>query len=63
MSWTPIFDIDNSNLSQSEKEILADERSFRRNLLAEVDAVNQELCLLNARFEEAFETHIESTDI
>ena len=63
MSWTPIFDIDGSNLSESEKERLIDERTFRTAILAEVGAINQELCLLNARFEETFETHIESTDI
>jgi len=63
MSWTPFFDIDNSNLSESEKQQLKDEVGFRKELLSSLNLISHDLRLLNARFEEAFDTTIDENDV
>lgn len=63
MSWTPIFNIDTSNLSESEKQQALDDREFRQDLLSNLTLINNNLLLLNARFEEAFQTDINENDV
>lgn len=63
MSWTPLIEIDSGNKSASEQEKELTELEFKRKLLSTLGAIESELKLLNARFEEAFETHIEGHDI
>ena len=59
MSWTPLIETQDSN--QDEMDI--SEAKFRSSILIALSSINSQLCLLNARFEEAFETTIEGEDI
>jgi len=63
VSWTPLFEIDKGNVSESEQLKELNEIEFRNSLLSTLCAINHQLCLLNDRFEEVFETEIEGTDI
>ena len=61
MTWKPLFDDGLGSESEQIKEISQIE--YRRGVLANLNSINQQLCLLNARFEDAFETHIEEADV
>ena len=63
MSWSPIIEIDSGNKSGLEKEKEIDEAEFRRAVLVGIGSICQQLRLLNARFEDALETHIEEADV
>ena len=63
MSWSPIIEIDSGNKSESEQAKEISQLEYRRGVLANLSSINQQLCLLSARFEDAFETHIEETDV
>ncbi len=56
-------DIEASVTEDEKDEISFEEASFRRALLVSQGAILKQLCLLNARIEEAFETTIEDRDI
>ncbi len=56
-------DVDASETEEEKDALLFDEASFRRALLVSQGAILKQLCLLNARIEEAFETTIEDRDI
>ncbi len=62
MAWTPIVEVDSGNASESEEQKHIDEQEFRQALLATLSSIDHELHLLNARFEEAFETEFEGGD-
>ena len=51
--------------TQTETERLDElkELEFRTAMLASLGSIAQQLCLLNARFEETFETQIEGIDV
>ncbi len=61
--WGPLVEVDTGNASEDEKQKEITELEFRRALLTHQSSINQELRLLNARFEEAFETDIEGVDV
>ena len=63
MSWTPLFEVDSGSKSESEQAKEKAEIEFRSAILVSLSGINRSLQLLNARFEEAHETHIESNDI
>lgn len=63
MAWAPLFELDSGNRSESQQAELISEQEFRNKLLSVMGNVCDELRLMNARIEEAFETHIEDTDI
>lgn len=63
MSWTPIFQIDKGNTSESEQLKELTELEYRNAVLVSFSEINQQLHLLNARIEEAFNTLIEETDV
>jgi hypothetical protein len=50
-------------LRDSESKDRISEQEFRQSLLVALDSINTELHLLNARFEEAFETDIDGGDV
>ena len=51
--------------TQTEAEKLKEQKEleFRSQILATLASLNHQLCLLNARFEETFETQIEGIDV
>ena len=60
----PVTADKDASVTEEEKDsLLFDEASFRRAQLVTLSAIEKQLCLLNARFEEAFETTIEDWDI
>jgi len=63
MSWTPLIEIDQGKKSASEaaKELNAIEA--QRAIITTLGAIEEQLKLLNLRFEEAFETGIDGADI
>lgn len=63
MAWTPIVETDTGNASKGEQQKEIDEQEFRRALLTWLGSIDQQLRLLNERFEEAFETEVEGGDI
>lgn len=63
MTWSPIIETDTGNKSEGEEQKQISEQEFRQALLATLSSIDQELHLLNARFEEAFETEIEGGDV
>ena len=63
MGWSPIVQTDTGNVSEGEEQKQISEQEFRQALLAMLSSIDQELHLLNARFEEAFETEINGGDI
>ena len=63
MAWIPVFDIASSDLSNSEKEILADERSYRNDVLGLLSSIDDNIRLLTAVTEEAFDTKINANDL
>lgn len=58
MTWKPLVE----TVTEDEGLIMS-AAVYRIRSLAVLDAIECELKLLNARFEEAFETGIEGTDI
>ncbi|MBV1929894.1 MAG: hypothetical protein KUG81_10345 [Gammaproteobacteria bacterium] len=63
MSWTPLVEVDSGNKSESEQLKELSDAEFRHAMLANMSAIDNQLRLLNARIEEAFETHIEESDV
>ena len=61
--FTPIIDVDTGNKSESEQKKELIEIDDRGSLLVVLGSIDNQLRLLNARFEEAFETQIEEADI
>lgn len=62
MAWTPIIEVDTGNASEGERQKEISEQEFRQATIGLLSSVNDELHLLNARFEEAFETHLDGSD-
>lgn len=63
MSWTPIFQIDQGNTSESEQLKELSEVEYRNKVLSSFSEISLQLRLLNARIEEAFATHLEEMDV
>jgi hypothetical protein len=63
MSWTPLIEIDSGGKSASEQQKEIDATELQKKILITLNAIQSELRLLNARFEEAFETDIEERDV
>jgi hypothetical protein len=49
--------------NQEREDATISEQEFRSRMLAKMESMNQELHLLNLRFEEAFETDIDGGDV
>ena len=60
--WTPLVEVDSGGRSESEQAKEIDEQEWRSAVLIALGGIADQLCLLNARIEEAFETNIEETD-
>lgn len=63
MSWTPLVEVDLGNKSESEQLKDLDELNFKNTVVNLLEGIHHELRLLNARFEEAFETQVCEEDI
>ena len=63
MTFRPLFGIDDSGKSESEAEKDTAQTIYQNETLLMLGAIFGELQLLNARFESAFETTIEASDV
>lgn len=59
----PVEGVSPDTQTEMEKLKEAKELEFRTALLGGISAIEHQLCLLNARFEETFETQIEGIDV
>lgn len=62
MAWKPLVEVDSGNKSESEQIKELSEQEWRQKMIVVLCGIDRQLYLLNARFEEAFETAIEETD-
>lgn len=60
--WGPLIEIDAGNASEDEKQKEIGEQEYRKAVIVTLSSIDQELHLLNARFEEAFETGLDGSD-
>ena len=63
MGWSPIYQVDTGSKSASES--LKEQRQLENQLemIAILNGIREELQLLSARFEEAYETDINASDL
>lgn len=61
--FVPAIAVTGTPLSEDQIADKIDEQEYRRQTLAAFDAITHQLCLLNARIEEAFETDIQEVDV
>ena len=63
MTFRPLFGIDSSGKSEAEQNKETDSVILNNMILLQLGSIFCELQLMNARIEEAFETHIAAGDV